>query len=128
MPGPLRYFKRDPQRGRGGKKNRGAGHYYHRGNGVYSKKDDSLDRTYKGTRYGRPLKGKSRKIGSGVYRHAHDTTGKKARKMGLIRPRTPRAPKKIPAFMRKNPRKKTCAKSGCKIHPINGRKCCSKHR
>jgi len=116
MPGPIRYYKRDPQKG----KKRGAGHYYHRGHAVYSKKDDKRDRMYRA----KGFRGLPRKIGSGVYRHTHDVTGKKARQMGLKRPRIPRTPK-IP---RKNPRRRTCAVRGCNVHPIKNRKYCSKHR
>lgn len=94
MPGPLMYYKRDPQRG----KKRGAGHYYHRGRGVYSKKDDKRDRRYKA----KGFRGLPRKIGSGVYRHTHDRTGKKARMMGKKRPRAPKR--------RKNPGRKTTMK------------------
>jgi hypothetical protein len=91
MPGPLRFFSRDPNG-----KRRGAGHYYHRGNGVYSKKDDKRDRKYKA----KGFKGLPKKIGSGVYRHTHDRSGAKARQMGLKRPRTRKAPRRLPAYMK----------------------------
>jgi hypothetical protein len=134
MPGPLRYLKSDPNH-----KKRGAGWYYHRGRGVYSRKDDALDRGYKATRYGQKLRGSPPKIGSGVYRHTHDITTKKARISGRVRPRTPGAPKgRIPGFMRGAPKKKkaktnpprrrTCAVRGCSVRPIRNRKYCSKHR
>ena len=42
MPGPLKKYKRDPN-GKG----RGAGFYYHRGNGEYSRYNKSRDRGYK---------------------------------------------------------------------------------
>lgn len=96
MPGPLRYYRNDPN-----KKRRGAGFYYHRGRGVYSKKDDSKDRKYKA----KGFRGIPRKIGSGVYRHTHDKTGRKARLLGTKRPRTRRLPKKLPTYM--NPRRRS---------------------
>jgi len=126
MPGPLRYHKSDPNFG----KRRGAGWYYHRGRGVYSRKDDTLDRNYKAVGF----RGRPGKIGSGVYRHCHDTTTKKSRGLGRSRPRTPGAPTKVPGFMKgyKKPKKtnppRTCAHRGCSVHPIHGRKFCSKHR
>ena len=104
MPGPLRYHAKDPNG-----KRRGPGYYYHRGRGIYSRKDDSRDKRYKAQGF-RGLPGK---IGSGVYRHTHDITGPKSRLMGLTRPRTPKPPRKLPAFIRgykkpkKNPKKKS---------------------
>jgi hypothetical protein len=77
MVGPLKRFARDPE-GKG----RGAGLYYHRGKGKWSKYSPQRDRRYKA-----PLRRKRKKskdwrtgaVGSGPYRHTHDRT-KSARK------------------------------------------------
>jgi hypothetical protein len=80
MVGPLKYFKKDPE-GKG----RGAGYYYHRGKGRWSKYSRIKDQRHKGKvgRKGRRRWHRPRKIGSGPYKQTHDfkrTPRKKKRK------------------------------------------------
>lgn len=83
MVGPLKYFKRDPN-GKG----RGAGWYYHRGNGYYSKYSLARDRKHKTARKvrmwgatARLYKKKHRPglVGSGPYKHTTDGVTKRKR-------------------------------------------------
>jgi len=60
MVGRLKWFSRDPN-GRG----RGAGYYYHRGHGYYSKYSVKRDRG-KRARHGDSA------VGRGAYKHTHD--------------------------------------------------------
>ena len=68
MVGPLKRFRRDPNR-----KGRGAGLYYHRGKGYYSKWGAKLDRKRGG------------KVGAGRYRQTHDAAGVRTARLGKKR-------------------------------------------
>lgn len=59
MPSSLMYYKSKPKFIKKADWD-GAGWYYHRGNGVYSKQSNSLDRK------------RGSGVGSGKYKHTHD--------------------------------------------------------
>ena len=56
MPASLRFFRKDPN-----KRGRGAGVYYHRGKGVYSKYNIERDRKIKARGYRKDKVGQPRK-------------------------------------------------------------------
>jgi len=79
MPSRLTKFNTDPQ-----KKGRGAGLYYHRGKGIYSKYDPDRDslivaKGYKVDKIGFPVKSKGRHLSDGKLKN-WGTLGKKKKK------------------------------------------------
>lgn len=86
MPGPIKYYKKDPN-GKG----RGPGEYYHRGGGKYAKYSEERDLARKSSRGAKPPAGHTKRKSHRTvnkddpYRHTTDYVPKKQKKEVVVK-------------------------------------------